>query len=189
MTNLFKKELFAFFILLSFHFSWVHSFFMIKLDGMTLANILTLFRILILFPFIGMFYIDAHWANGVAVVLYLTACFTDYLDGMVARGFNHVSTFGKFLDPIADKLLIATTIIMLAGTGRLEGTALLPALIILGREIFISGLREHLSLENVNVPVSVLAKWKTAVQMISLSYLLADGPKKYVWGFQEVGVV
>ena len=158
MTNLFKKELFAFFILLSFHFSWVHSFFMIKLDGMTLANILTLFRILILFPFIGMFYIDAHWANGVAVVLYLTACFTDYLDGMVARGFNHVSTFGKFLDPIADKLLIATTIIMLAGTGRLEGTALLPALIILGR-------------------------------MISLSYLLADGPKKYVWGFQEVGVV
>lgn len=155
---------------------------------MTIANILTVSRILILIPFTGMFYVDAVWANGVAVFLYLLACLTDYLDGTVARGFNQVSTFGKFLDPIADKLLIATTIVMLAGTGRLQDLSLIPALIILARELFISGLREHLSLEKVQVPVSVLAKWKTAVQMISLSYLLADGPKKYIWGFHEVGL-
>lgn len=157
---------------------------------MTIANILTLFRILILLPFIGMFYSDASWANGVAVSLYVTACLTDYLDGILARQFNEESSLGKFLDPIADKLLISVTIVMLAATGRLEGyTAVLPALIILAREIFISGLREHLSLEKIEVPVSALAKWKTAVQMISLSYLLADGPKKYIWGFHELGVV
>jgi cardiolipin synthase (CMP-forming) len=157
---------------------------------MTIANILTLFRILILIPFIGMFYVDASWANWVAVVIYVVACLTDYLDGILARQFNEESPLGKFLDPIADKLLISITIVMLAATGRLEGyMAVLPALIILAREIFISGLREHLSLENINVPVSLLAKWKTATQMVSLSYLLADGPKKYIWGFHEVGVV
>lgn len=157
---------------------------------MTIANILTLFRILLLIPFIGMFYVDTAWANGVAVALYLIACLTDYLDGTLARQFNEESPLGIFLDPIADKLLISVTIVMLAATGRLEGyMAVLPALVILAREIFISGLREHLSLEKVQVPVSVLAKWKTAVQMISLSYLLADGPKKYIWGFHEVGVL
>jgi cardiolipin synthase len=157
---------------------------------MTIANILTLFRIVLLVPFIWMFYIDAVWANWMAVGIYLTACFTDFFDGVLARKLNQVSSLGKFLDPIADKLLIATTVIMLAATGRLEGyVALLPALIILAREIFISGLREHLSLEKISVPVSSLAKWKTAMQMMSLSYLLADGPKKYIWGFHEVGVV
>jgi cardiolipin synthase len=163
---------------------------MVKSILMTIANILTFFRILILIPFIIMFYIDTAWANWVAVFLYLIACLTDYLDGTLARQFNEVSSLGKFLDPIADKLLISVTIVMLAATDRLEGyMALLPALIILAREIFISGLREHLSLEKIQVPVSILAKWKTAVQMISLSYLLADGPKKYIWGFHEVGVV
>ena len=157
---------------------------------MTVANALTICRIILIIPFVWMFYIDAVWANWVAVGFYLIACLTDYLDGIIARHFNQVSTLGKFLDPIADKLLISVTIVMLAGTGRLDGyMALLPALIILAREIFISGLREHLSLENVQVPVSALAKWKTGVQMVSLSYLLADGPKKYIWGFHEVGVV
>ncbi|MFN7662130.1 MAG: CDP-diacylglycerol--glycerol-3-phosphate 3-phosphatidyltransferase [Alphaproteobacteria bacterium] len=157
---------------------------------MNIANTLTIGRIFLIIPFVWMFYSNAIWANGAAVALYLTACLTDYFDGIVARKFNQVSPLGKFLDPIADKLLISVTIVMLAGTGRLDGyMALLPALIILAREIFISGLREHLSLEKVQVPVSALAKWKTGVQMISLSYLLADGPKKYIWGFHELGVV
>ena len=157
---------------------------------MTLPNILTLFRIALLAPFISMFYIDGAWANWVAVFLYLLACITDYFDGKLARTRNEVSNLGKFLDPIADKLLICITVLMLAGTGRLDGyAALLPALIIVAREIFISGLREHLSLERVSIPVSSLAKWKTFIQMASLSYLLADGPKKYIWGFHEVGVV
>lgn len=157
---------------------------------MTIANTLTILRIILIIPFVWMFYIDATWANWVAVGLYLGACLTDYLDGIVARKFNQVSPLGKFLDPIADKLLISVTIVMLAWTGRLDGyMALLPALIILAREIFISGLREHLSLEKIQIPVSALAKWKTAMQMVSLSYLLADGPKKYIWGFHEVGVV
>lgn len=157
---------------------------------MSLPNTLTLLRILLLFPFIAMFYINHDWANWVAVALYLAACITDYFDGHLARVRNETSDFGRFLDPIADKLLISVTVLMLAGTGRLDGyMALIPAVLILCREIFISGLREHLSLEKVDIPVSRLGKWKTFFQMVSLSYLLADGPKKYIWGFHEVGVV
>lgn len=163
---------------------------MIQKEAMTIPNFLTISRILLLVPFVWMFYIDAPWANWVAVFLYLTACVTDYFDGKLARKLNETSRMGTFLDPIADKLLISTTVLMLAGTGRLDGyAALLPALIILAREIFISGLREHLSAEGMQVPVSSLGKWKTFIQMISLSYLLADGPKKYIWGFHELGVV
>ncbi len=143
---------------------------------MTIANILTVSRILIVVPFIVTFYIPTEWASWIGVGLYWLACLTDYFDGMVARKKNQISNLGKFLDPIADKLLIATALIMLAGTDRLSGLSLIPALIILSRELFISGLREHLSHNHTQIPVSFLAKWKTASQMVSLSLLVASRP-------------
>ncbi len=156
---------------------------------MNTANTLTVTRILILIPFVGLFYIHAQWANWLAVLLYLYACFTDYVDGLVARKKNQESSFGRFLDPVADKILIVTTFIMLAGTGRLEGFSLIPAIIIIGREFIVSGLREFLSESNIPMPVTSLAKWKTGLQMIALSFLLLDDAKDFIWGFHEVGII
>jgi cardiolipin synthase len=153
---------------------------------MTFPNVLTVLRILILVPFVAMFYIHTPWATATAISLYCIACLTDYFDGVIARHNNQVSRLGKFLDPIADKLLISTTLLMLAGNGHLYGTALIPALIILCRELFVSGFREHLSLEGVMIPVSALAKWKTGIQMVSLSCLLAGDMNTPL---QQLGII
>lgn len=154
-----------------------------------IANVLTLSRILILPPYVLLFYIHHSWANWMAVLLYLYACLTDYLDGALARYRQQVSSFGKFLDPVADKLLVLTTFVMLAGTQRLSGVSLVPAIIILCREIFVSGLREFLSEVHVSVPVTLLAKWKTAIQMVALSFLLGDDVKSLIWGLHELGLI
>lgn len=156
---------------------------------MSIANILTLSRIFILPPYVLLFYVQKPWANWVAVALYLYACLTDYLDGVLARSKNQVSSFGKFLDPIADKLLILTTFVMLAGTHRLSGFSLIPAVIIVCREIFVSGLREFLADVKVSVPVTLLAKWKTAIQMAALSFLLIDDARDFIWGLHELGII
>lgn len=156
---------------------------------MNTANTLTMTRVLILIPFVGLFYIDRQWANWGAVLLYLYACLTDYMDGFVARRKNQVSSFGRFLDPVADKILIITTFIMLAGTGRLSGVSLIPAIIIIGREFIVSGLREFLSESGIPMPVTRLAKWKTGVQMVALSFLLLDDAKDLIWGFHEMGLI
>ncbi|MEI8321035.1 MAG: CDP-diacylglycerol--glycerol-3-phosphate 3-phosphatidyltransferase [Alphaproteobacteria bacterium] len=144
---------------------------------MNLANILTFSRILIVIPFVVTFYIHSPWASWLGISLYWIACLTDYFDGVVARKKNQISNLGKFLDPVADKLLISTTLIMLAGTGTLTGLSLIPAIIVLGRELFVSGLREHLFEQKTQISVSGLAKWKTAVQMLSLSFLLVQAPE------------
>jgi cardiolipin synthase len=156
---------------------------------MNTANTITITRILILIPFVALFYIEKQWANWLAVLLYLYACFSDYIDGFVARKKNQESSFGRFLDPVADKILIVTTFIMLAGTDRLTGVSLIPAIVIIGREFIVSGLREFLSESNIPMPVTPLAKWKTGVQMIALSLLLLDDAKDLIWGFHEVGIV
>lgn len=156
---------------------------------MTVANILTLSRILIVIPFTATFYVQASWAGWAGVILYWSACITDYFDGAIARKRNQTSNLGKFLDPIADKLLIATALIMLAGTNKLSGLSLIPAIVILGRELFVSGLREYLSADNISVPVSFLAKWKTACQMVSLSFLVVQGPLGFIEWVQGIGIL
>jgi cardiolipin synthase len=98
---------------------------------------------------------------------------TDWLDGRLARHLNLHSDLGRMLDPIADKLLVGATLITLAGTGRLGGWGLYPAIVILCREILVSGLREYLAGLSVGLPVTRLAKWKTGVQMAALGVLLA----------------
>jgi cardiolipin synthase len=104
----------------------------------------------------------------------------------VARKYNQISKFGTFLDPVADKLLVVTTFLMLAGTGTLQGYNLIPAAIILCREILVSGLREFLSSLHVSVPVTNLAKWKTAMQMISLGFMVG---KDLWWPAMDMGMI
>jgi cardiolipin synthase len=108
-----------------------------------------------------------------ACALFAAAAVTDYLDGHIARSWRQTSDLGRMLDPIADKLLVGATLMMLAGTQRLGGYGLYPAVIIMLREILVSGLREYLASLSVGLPVTRLAKWKTGVQMAALGTLLA----------------
>ena len=137
-----------------------------------LPNILTFFRIAILPVIIGLFFIPESWAAWTALGLYTLASITDFLDGYLARKWKVISPIGTFLDPIADKIFIVSLLIALAGFDRLEGLWLVPAIVILVREILISGLREFLGPKNIQLPVSQLAKWKTTVQMIALGFLI-----------------
>lgn len=137
-----------------------------------LPNILTFFRIAILPVIIGLFFIPEAWAAWAALALYIIAGVTDFLDGYLARSMKTVSAFGTFLDPISDKIFVASLLITLAGFDRLEGLWIIPAIIILIREFLVAGLREFLGPQNIQLPVSKLAKWKTTVQMIALGFLV-----------------
>ena len=107
--------------------------------------------------------------------LFCIAAITDYFDGYLARAQGTVSKLGQFLDPIADKIMVAAVIVMLIKTGLVSGLSIIAALIILLREITVSGLREYLAGVQVSVPVSRLAKWKTTLQMVALGALILDG--------------
>ena len=118
------------------------------------------------------FYLDSAIGRGIAAGVFIIACLTDFLDGYVARLLSQTSKLGQFLDPVADKLLVASTLLMLAGFGKMHTSSLLPAIIILCREILVSSLRESLSDFQVRVPITLLAKWKTTIQMLAISCLL-----------------
>lgn len=137
-----------------------------------LPNLLTLSRIIIIPVLIGLFYLEGDVWRWVSVVLFSAAGVTDYFDGYLARRWSQISAFGRFLDPIADKLLVAAVILMLVAVDRITGWVVLPALVILCREMLVSGLREFLAQANVGLPVSRLAKWKTALQLIALGILI-----------------
>lgn len=137
-----------------------------------LPNLLTLSRIIIIPVLIGLFYLEGDIWRWVSVVLFSTAGITDYFDGYLARRWSQISAFGRFLDPIADKLLVVAVIVMLVALDRITGWVVLPALVILCREVMVSGLREFLAQANVGLPVSRLAKWKTALQLIALGILI-----------------
>ncbi len=148
---------------------------------LTLPNILTLSRILAV-PLLGFFLWWPDWRLGYAIgfVLYCLIGLTDYLDGYLARAQGTVSKLGIFLDPIADKIMVAAVILILTAQGYLRGPYVgdmhvIAGLVILIREIAVSGLREFLGGLQVSVPVSKLAKWKTAFQLISLGALVAGG--------------
>lgn len=138
----------------------------------TLPNILTLLRIGLIPAVIVSFYIDTPTWRWIAVLAYSSACITDFLDGYLARRLSQMSQLGQFLDPIADKLLVATTLLFLAGFDKISHFSIIAAAIILCREIMISGLREHLSAIKITLPVSRLAKWKTFIQMSAIGILL-----------------
>jgi cardiolipin synthase len=137
-----------------------------------LPNILTLSRMAILPVIIALFYVPGAWAAWTAVGLYTAACITDFLDGYLARTMNTESNIGKFLDPISDKIFIGSLLLTLAAFDRLPDYWIIPAIIILMREFMISGLREFLGPQNISIPTSKLAKWKTTVQMVTLGFLV-----------------
>jgi cardiolipin synthase (CMP-forming) len=113
------------------------------------------------------------WLRWVALFIFVTAGITDILDGYVARSWGQQSSFGRMLDPIADKLLVASTLLMLAADGTIRGWSLWAAIVILCREILVSGLREYLAELRVSVPVTQLAKWKTTLQLVAIGFLIA----------------
>lgn len=137
-----------------------------------LPNILTASRILVIPPLVVAFYIPAPEGNWIAFVLYTLAAVTDFFDGYVARAMKATSRLGRFLDPIADKLIVASTILLLVAFDRVTGIHIVACLVILGREILVSGLREFLAELKVKMPVSVLAKWKTTFQLVALGALI-----------------
>jgi len=139
----------------------------------SLPNLLTLSRILAIPLVVAMFFVPGDYARWFACVLFSAAALTDWLDGHMARRWAQQSELGRFLDPIADKLLVSATLFMLVAKGRFSAEwALLPALVILCREILVSGLREYLAELRVGLPVSRLAKWKTAIQMVAIGVLI-----------------
>ena len=152
----------------------------------SLPNLLTLSRILVIPVVVGSFYVSGEYARWIACALFSAAAVTDWLDGHMARRWQQQSEIGRFLDPIADKLLVAATLFMLTAFGRLSAQAVLPALVILCREILVSGLREYLAGLRVGMPVSRLAKWKTVIQMIAIGVLIVGdaGP-----GFLPVAAI
>lgn len=148
--------------------------------AMSLPNILTYGRIAAIPVVVGCIYAQSIldqplWLRWVAVAIFIAAAITDYLDGYYARIWNQQSAFGRMLDPIADKLLVASCLLMLAADGIIHGWSLWAAIVILCREILVSGLREYLAALRVSVPVTKLAKWKTTVQLVAIGFLLA-GP-------------
>ena len=136
------------------------------------ANKLTVSRILLIPAILILLAIPHAWAAWLGLVFFITAGVTDWLDGSLARRDNEVTKIGQFLDPIADKLLVAAVILVLVSTQQIGGLTVLPAVIILLREVAVSGLREFLAGLQVSVPVSRLAKWKTTIQLVALGFLI-----------------
>jgi CDP-diacylglycerol--glycerol-3-phosphate 3-phosphatidyltransferase len=148
------------------------------MNNKQIPNILTIFRIALIPILIASFYIEGSLYHWVAAGLFLVASITDFFDGYLARALKAQSNFGIFLDPIADKLLVAAAILMLVHFEHIGRYDIIPAIAILSREIMVSGLREFLAKLNVSVPVTNLAKVKTAIQMIAIFLLLlgVEGP-------------
>ncbi len=146
---------------------------------LNIPNILTWLRIAAIPLFVAVLYIDEAWlttrqANIVSMWIFIAAAVTDWLDGYLARKWNQTSAFGAFLDPVADKLMVAAALIVLVELGRIDA---IVALIIIGREITISALREWMAQlgQSKNVAVSMLGKVKTVAQLVAIPFLLFDG--------------
>jgi cardiolipin synthase (CMP-forming) len=147
-------------------------------SSLSLPNILTFARIAAIPLVVGCIYAQAIldwplWLRWVALAVFIAAAVTDFLDGYYARMWDQQSALGRMLDPIADKLLVASCLLMLAADGIIHGWTLWAAIVILCREILVSGLREYLAALRVSVPVTKLAKWKTTAQLVAIGFLIA----------------
>lgn len=156
-----------------------------------LPNLLTLSRIAAIPVLVLLVAINTPGTDFAASMLFSAAAITDYFDGRIARGRRQITDLGRMLDPIADKLLVGATLILLAGQARLSTWGLYPAIVILLREILVSGLREYLAGLRVGLPVTALAKWKTGVQMGALGTLLAGDASATLLGipFLPVAII
>jgi cardiolipin synthase len=162
---------------------------------LALPNILTYGRIAAVPVVVGLLYWQSIgggglWLRWVALAVFIAAAVTDILDGYLARMWEQQSSLGRMLDPIADKLLVASCLLMLAAEETIRGWTLLAAVIILCREILVSGLREYLAELRVSVPVTRLAKWKTTGQLVAIGFLIAgEAGDRVVPGISQAGIV
>jgi cardiolipin synthase len=148
--------------------------------ALNIPNLLTYARILAVPLIVGCFFIEGRlessdFARWTAFWIFSVASITDYLDGYLARIWNQTSNIGRMLDPIADKLLVAAVLLLLAADQTIADWSVWAGITILCREILVSGLREYLAALKVSVPVTRIAKWKTTIQMVAIAFLLA-GP-------------
>ena len=150
-----------------------------------IPNILTVGRILIVPFFVLAFYLPGFYGDLTALILFIVASFTDFLDGMLARLLGEESKLGELLDPIADKILVAAALILLVMNGTIKNYEVIAAIIILTREILISGLREFLAKGSITMQVTSLSKLKTFIQMISIAILLTGASGNKVINFQD----
>ncbi|HVU40202.1 MAG: CDP-diacylglycerol--glycerol-3-phosphate 3-phosphatidyltransferase [Xanthobacteraceae bacterium] len=161
---------------------------------LALPNVLTYGRIVAVPIVVGcMFYQNilhgGLWLRWVALAVFIVAAISDFLDGYFARAWSQQSSLGRMLDPIADKLLVASCLLMLAAESTIHGWALFAAVVILCREILVSGLREYLAELRVSVPVTRLAKWKTTLQLIAVGFLIAgEAGDAVVPGVTKIGI-
>jgi cardiolipin synthase len=149
----------------------------------SLPNILTYGRILAIPALVACFFVSADWGRWLAMWIFIAAGVSDFLDGYLARAWQQQSAIGKMLDPIADKLIVAAALLMLAADDTIAGWSLWAGVIILCREILVSGLREFLGTLAVSVPVTNLAKWKTVLQMVAIGFLLAGSAGDKIWPY------
>ena len=162
---------------------------------LALPNLLTYARIAAVPVVVGLLYWQSLfdgplWLRWVALAFFIAAGVTDILDGYLARTWGQQSSLGRMLDPIADKLLVASCLLMLAAEETIRGWTLLAAVVILCREILVSGLREYLAELRVGVPVTRLAKWKTTGQMVAVGFLIAgDAGDRIVPVVTQVGIM
>ncbi|MBV1901528.1 MAG: CDP-diacylglycerol--glycerol-3-phosphate 3-phosphatidyltransferase [Kordiimonadaceae bacterium] len=153
-----------------------------------LPNLLTLSRILVIPILVASFFMEQPFGSHLAFVTFTLAGITDFFDGYLARATGTVSKIGQFLDPIADKLMVGAVIIMVVHANWVEGIHVVAAVIIMCRELLVSGLREFLAGIQVSVPVTMLAKWKTTVQMVALGALVwTKGGPEFGLPAQEIG--
>lgn len=161
---------------------------------LALPNILTYARIVAVPVVVGLLYWQSIvggglWLRWLALAIFIAAGITDILDGYLARMWGQQSSLGRMLDPIADKLLVASCLLMLAADETIRGWTLLAAVIILCREILVSGLREFLADLRVSVPVTRLAKWKTTGQLVAIGFLIAgEAGEKVLSQTVEIGI-
>jgi cardiolipin synthase len=162
---------------------------------LTLPNLLTLSRIFAVPILVFLLWRPMPVDYAITFVLYCIVGLTDYFDGYVARAKGQISRLGQFLDPIADKILVAAVLMMLISSRKanpipeIGGLHIIPALIILLREIIVSGLREYLATLQVSMPVSQLAKWKTTFQLVALGALILGGAVPHMPWVHSVGLV
>jgi len=150
-----------------------------------IPNILTIGRIIIVPIFVFSFYLPGFYGDVIPFALFIVASFTDFLDGLLARMFKEESKLGELLDPIADKIIVAAALILLVMDGTIKNFEVVAAIIILTREILISGLREFLAKGQIKLPVSNLAKLKTFLQMFAIAMLLTGETGKKIINFQD----
>ena len=150
-----------------------------------IPNILTIGRIIIVPIFVATFFLPGFFGELIPFFLFVLASFTDYLDGLLARIFKEESKLGELLDPIADKILVSTALVLLTMNGTIKNFEVIAAIIIITREIIISGLREFLAKISISMPVTGLAKMKTFIQMFSISILLTGDFGNKIINFQD----